>query len=435
MSTSDRNPPEMLHIHGGRVIDPANNVDAMLDLYISYGRIAALGTPPEGFTAHRKIDASGCIVCPGLVDLCARVREPGQEHKATIATESVAAASGGITTLCCPPDTNPVMDTPADIELVRLRAEMTGKTRIVTLGALTRGLAGDQLTEMAALKKAGCVGVSNALRPLANTLVQRRALEYAATFDLTAFLYANDHWLSAKGCAHEGRVATRMGLPGIPEAAETAAVARDLAIIEQTGIRAHFCRLTTGRAVHMIARAQFDGLPVTADVAIPYLYLTEVDVSDFDSHCHVIPPLRTTEDRQHLREALQRGTLSALCSDHQPHEPDAKLGPFPSTEPGISGLDTLLPLGLRLVDEQVIELGELIHRLTAGPAGILGLPCGNLSAGTIADVCVFDPERIWQLDTGTMKSSGLNTPFLGWELKGRATHTLLEGKLVYALES
>jgi len=435
MSTSDRNPPEMLHIHGGRVIDPANNVDAMLDLYIAYGRIAALGTPPEGFTAHRKIDASGCIVCPGLVDLCARVREPGQEHKATIATESVAAASGGITTLCCPPDTNPVMDTPADIELVRLRAEMTGKTRIVTLGALTRGLAGDQLTEMAALKKAGCVGVSNALRPLANTLVQRRALEYAATFDLTAFLYANDHWLSAKGCAHEGRVATRMGLPGIPEAAETAAVARDLAIIEQTGIRAHFCRLTTGRAVHMIARAQFDGLPVTADVAIPYLYLTEVDVSDFDSHCHVIPPLRTTEDRQHLREALQRGTLSALCSDHQPHEPDAKLGPFPSTEPGISGLDTLLPLGLRLVDEQVIELGELIHRLTAGPAGILGLPCGNLSAGTIADVCVFDPERIWQLDTGTMKSSGLNTPFLGWELKGRATHTLLEGKLVYALES
>ena len=435
MSTSDRNPPEMLHIHGGRVIDPANNVDAMLDLYIAYGRIAALGTPPEGFTAHRKIDASGCIVCPGLVDLCARVREPGQEHKATIATESVAAASGGITTLCCPPDTNPVMDTPADIELVRLRAEMTGKTRIVTLGALTRGLAGDQLTEMAALKKAGCVGVSNALRPLANTLVQRRALEYAATFDLTAFLYANDHWLSAKGCAHEGRVATRMGLPGIPEAAETAAVARDLAIIEQTGIRAHFCRLTTGRAVHMIARAQFDGLPVTADVAIPYLYLTEVDVSDFDSHCHVIPPLRTTEDRQHLREALQRGTLSALCSDHQPHEPDAKLGPFPSTEPGISGLDTLLPLGLRLVDEQVIGLGELIHRLTAGPAGILGLPCGNLSAGAIADVCVFDPERIWQLDTGTMKSSGLNTPFLGWELKGRATHTLLEGKLVYVLES
>lgn len=435
MSTSDRHPPEMLHIHGGRVIDPANNVDAMLDLYIANGRIAALGAPPDGFTAHRKIDASGCIVCPGLVDLCARVREPGQEHKATIATESVAAASGGITTLCCPPDTNPVMDTPADIELVRLRAEMTGKTRIVTLGALTRGLAGDQLTEMAALKKAGCVGVSNALRPLANTLVQRRALEYAATFDLTAFLYANDHWLSAKGCAHEGRVATRMGLPGIPEAAETAAVARDLAIIEQTGIRAHFCRLTTGRAVHMIARAQFDGLPVTADVAIPYLYLTEVDVSDFDSHCHVIPPLRTTEDRQHLREALQRGTLSALCSDHQPHEPDAKLGPFPSTEPGISGLDTLLPLGLRLVDEEFIGLGELIHRLTAGPAGILGLPCGNLSAGTIADVCVFDPERIWQLDTGTMKSSGLNTPFLGWELKGRATHTLLEGNLVYALES
>jgi dihydroorotase len=425
----------MIHIHGGRIIDPANHMDEMLDLYISHGRIAALGAAPEGFSPQLKIDAGGCIVCPGLVDLCARVREPGQEHKATIATESLAAASGGITTLCCPPDTTPVMDTPADIELVRLRAEKTGKTRIVTLGALTRGLAGEQLSEMAALKKAGCVGISNALRPLANTLVQRRALEYAATFDFTVFLYANDPWLSANGCAHEGKVATRIGLPGIPEAAETAAVARDLALIEQTGIRAHFCRLTTGRAAHMIARAQYDGIPVSADVAVPYLYLTEIDVSDFDSQCHIIPPLRTTEDRQHLRAALQRGTLAALCSDHQPHEPDAKLGPFPSTEPGISGLDTLLPLGLRLVEEQAIGLGELIHRLTAGPAGILGLPYGNLSVDAIADVCIFDPGRSWQLDSSTMRSSGNNTPFLGWELKGRVTHTLLAGRLVYALDS
>jgi dihydroorotase len=422
-----------LRLKGGRVIDPANKVDDTLDVYIADGRIAALGAVPEGFGPARDVDVSGCIVCPGLVDLCARVREPGQEHKATIATESVAAAAGGITTLCCPPDTNPVVETPADIELIRLRAEKIGKTRIVTLGALTHGLDGERLSEMAALKNAGCVGVSNALRPLANTLVQRRALEYAATFGLTVFLHPNDHWLSANGCAHEGQVATRLGLPGIPEAAETAAVARDLTLIEQTGIRAHFCHLTTARAVHMVARAQFDGLPVTADVALPYLYLTEVDISDFDSHCHVIPPLRTTQDRLHLREALKRGTLSAISSDHQPHEADAKLRSFPSTEPGISGLDTLLPMSLRLVEEQVIELDELIHRLTAGPAGILGLPFGTLSVGRSADVCIFDPNLVWQLNTDTMRSNGHNTPFMGWEMKGRVVHTLLAGNLVHSL--
>jgi dihydroorotase len=424
---------QKFRLKGGRVIDPANKVDDILDVYIADTRIAALGGAPEGFASAHEIDVDGCIVCPGLVDLCARVREPGQEHKATIATESVAAAASGITTLCCPPDTNPVVETPADIELIRLRAEKIGKTRIVTLGALTHGLDGERLSEMAALKNAGCVGVSNALRPLANTLVQRRALEYAATFDLTVFLHPNDHWLSANGCAHEGEVATRLGLPGIPEAAETAAVARDLTLIEQTGIRAHFCHLTTARAVHMVARAQFDGLPVTADVAIPHLYLTEVDISDFDSRCHVIPPLRTTQDRQHLRDALKRGTLSAVCSDHQPHEADAKLRSFPSTEPGISGLDTLLPLGLRLVDEHVIELDELIQRMTAGPARILGLPFGTLSVGASADVCVFDPGRVWQLNTDTIRSNGHNTPFMGWEMKGRVIHTLLAGKLVHSL--
>lgn len=422
---------ERILIHGGRLVDPASDLDARLDVYIAGGRIAAIGNAPAGFQATQSIDASGCIVIPGLVDISVRVREPGQEHKATIASESRAAAAGGITTLCCPPDTDPVMETPADIEFVRLRAAAAGCTHIVTLGALTRGLEGEQLSEMAALRQAGCVGLGNALRPLASTLVQRRAFEYAATFDLAVFLHANDHALAGDGCVHEGKVATRLGLPGIPEAAETAAVARDLALIEQTGVRAHFCRLTTGRAVHMVARAQYDGIPVTADVAIPYLYLTEIDLVEFDSNCHVIPPLRTTEDRQYLREGLRRGTLSALCSDHQPHEPDAKLGPFPSTEPGISGLDTLLPLGLRLVEENVLGLTELIHRLTAGPASILGLPAGTLAVGAVADVCIFDPDRTWRLDADSLHSNGHNTPFLGRELKGRITHTLLEGRLVY----
>ncbi|MDH5470417.1 MAG: amidohydrolase family protein, partial [Gammaproteobacteria bacterium] len=288
-----------------------------------------------------------------------------------------------------------------------------------------------QLSEMAALRRAGCVGMSNAGRPVTSTLVLRRAMEYAATFDLTVFLTANDHSLANNGCAHEGRVATRLGLPGIPEAAETAAVARDLALIEQTGVRAHFCRLTSGRAARMVARAQFDGTPVTADVAIPYLYLSEIDIGDFDSQCHLIPPLRTVEDRQQLRDALQRGNLSAICSDHQPHEPDAKSGPYPSTEPGASGLDTLLPLSLRLAEEQRMGLPELIDRLTRGPANILGVPAGTLSVGARADVCIFDPQRTWVVDSNTLVSNCHNTPFYGWEMQGRVTHTLLGGRLVY----
>jgi dihydroorotase len=425
---------QRIRITGGRVIDPASDVDSIQDVFIAGGRIAALGQAPDGFTADMEIDVGNRVVCPGLIDLSVRLREPGQEYKATIASESLAAASGGVTTLCCPPDTNPVIDTPAVTEFIRLRAQAAGKARIVTLAALTQGLGGEQLSEMAALKQAGCVGVSNAMQPLLNSLVQRRALEYAATFELTVFLYANDHWLANNGCAHEGRIATRLGLPAIPAAAETAAVARDLALIEQTGVHAHFCRLTTGRAVQMVARAQFDGSPVTADVAIPYLYLSEVDISDFDSQCHLLPPLRTVEDRQRLRDALQQGTLSAICSDHQPHEPDAKLGPFPATEPGISGLDSLLPLGLQLVDERAIDLATLIHRLTAGPAKILGLPYGTLAVGSTADVCIFDPELIWQLDTSTIQSRGHNTPFMGREFKGRVTHTLLAGDLVYSLD-
>ncbi len=423
-----------IRIHGGRVVDPANDLDAVTDIFVEQGKIIALGNAPDGYSADVEIDATGRVVCPGLVDLAARVREPGAEHKATITSETRAAASGGITTLCTPPDTDPVIDTPAVAELIRQRATEVGKANVVTLGALTRGLDGEHLSEMAALRRAGCVGVSNALRPMANPLVLRRALEYAATFNLTVFLHAMDHWLANEGCAHEGRVATRTGLPGIPEAAETAAVSHMLALIEQIGVRVHFCRLTTGRAARMIARARFDGAPVTADVAIPYLYLTENDISNFDSQCHVLPPLRTLEDRQQLRSALQNGTIQVICSDHQPHEADAKMGPFPSTEPGISGLDTLLPLSLKLVEEGVLSLPEMVSRMSVEPAKILGLTCGTLTVGAAADICVFDPEQTWILEAGTMHSQGHNTPFAGWEMKGRVTHTLLDGRRVFTLK-
>ena len=420
-----------IRIHGGRVIDPGRGLDAAQDVYVADGRIAALGTPPGGFTAQREIDAGGCIVCPGLVDLCARLREPGEEHKATIASETRAAAAGGITTLCCPPDTDPVIDTPAVVELIHQRAEHAAYARVLPLGALTHGLQGMQLSEMAALKAAGCVAVSNALAPMTNTQVLRRAMEYAATHGITVLLYSEDAYLSNGGCAHEGAVATRLGLPGIPAAAEIAAVARDLALIEQTGVRAHFCHLTTTRAVHMVARAQHDGLPVSADVGAHYLHLTELDVLDFNSQCHVIPPLRTPRDRDGLRDGVSRGTVAAVCSDHQPHEPDAKYAPFPATAPGISALETLLPLALRLADEGVMGLPEVLARLTVGPARILGIEAGILSVGARADVCIFDPQRRWRLEERTLVSRGHNTPFLGQELKGRVRYTLLEGRVVY----
>jgi dihydroorotase len=421
-------------IQGGRILDPANDLDADKDLFIdSTGFITGIGKAPEGFEATRRIDARGQIVCPGLIDLRARLREPGLEYKATMESETRAAVAAGITTLCCPPDTWPVIDTPAMAQMIQSRAWRFGLAFVHPLGALTQGLEGKLLTDMAALEEAGCVGMSNALEPITDTLVLRRAMEYAATFDLTVYLHAEDPWLRNTGCVHEGEVGTRLGLPGIPEAAETVAVARDLALIEQTGVRAHFCSLTSARAVAMLAEAQKQGLPVTADVAAHHLHLTEHDIGYFNTQCHVRPPLRGLRDRDALRAALQSGVISAVCSDHQPHEPDAKLAPFAESEPGISGLETLLPLTLKLVEEKLLTLNEAIAVLTVKPAGILGVECGSLSVGATADICIFDPKVHWMLSAEKFVSRGRNSPFLGWEFRGRVTHTLVGGEVVYEL--
>lgn len=419
-------------IRHGRVLDPANGVDAIQDLFVAGGRIIALGDTPEGFVPEREIDASGQWVFPGVVDLCARLREPGSEHKATIASETRAAVSAGITTLCVPPDTSPVMDTPAVAELVRHRAKQSGRTWVLSLGALTQGLAGEQLAEMAALQEEGCVGVSNASAPIANGEILRRAMEYAASFDLTVYLHPRDPWLGRAGCMHEGWVSTRLGLPGIPETAETAALARDLLLIEQTGVRAHFCRLSSARGVEMLGEAQARGVAVTADVAAHQLHLTDADVGTFDANYHVIPPLRTARDRDALRSALSAGVLTAVCSDHQPHEAEAKLAPFGQTAPGISALETLLPLTLRLVEQGAIDLPTALLRLTRGPASVLGIETGTLTPGTRADLCVYDPAQRWQLTDGTLLSEGRNTPFLGEAFQGRVTHTLVAGRLVHS---
>lgn len=418
-------------ISGARLIDPANGIDRQQSVYIANGMIAAVGRRPDGFHADREIQVPGRIVCPGFIDLCARIREPGQEHKATIASETAAAVAGGFTTLCCPPDTQPVIDTPAVAEMIRDRADRIGKAKILPVGALTRSLLGEQLSEMRALKKAGCVAASNARNPVANTLVLRRALEYAASFDLLVMIRPEDPWLSNHGVIHEGIVATRLGLPGIPEAAETVVVAQVLALLKQTGARVHFGQLSCAAAVEMVARALESGLPVSADVSAHQLCLTEAALEGYDSLYHVIPPFRSEQDRAALCRGVADGILSAICSDHQPHEEGAKLDAFASTEPGISSLETVLPLTLGLVSSGQLDLLRAIDSLTNGPARVLGITAGRITPGSVADLCVFDPEAVWRVDTRNWCSRGLNNPFFGTEMKGRVTHTLVAGRIVH----
>jgi dihydroorotase len=420
-----------LQINNARIIDPFNGIDEINNLFVEAGTIVAKGYAPADFVADRSLDCSDQIVIPGLIDLAARLREPGHDHVATAASETRAAAASGITTLCCPPDMVPSIDSPAEVKLIQQRAKAAGFCRVHPIGALTQRLEGLVLSEMAALKQAGCVGISNALRSVGNALILRRAMEYAASQELTIFLHPLDHALVDHGCAHEGATATRLGLPGIPSAAETAAVGHQLALIELTGVRAHFCRLSTARAVRMIARAKYDGLPITADVCAHQLFLTDTSISDFNTLCHTMPPLRTQDDLTGLRDGVASGAVTAICSDHQPHALDAKRAPFAVTEPGISALDTLLPLTLRLVDEGVLSLPDAIARVTSGPASVIGMDAGTISIGHCADLCIFNPKLEWKLTQAGIHSWGKNTPFLGWRFFGLVTYTILNGRIVY----
>lgn len=418
-------------IKQGRVIDPANKLDKVTDIHIAKGKIAAIGKPPTGFKPDRTIDAKNHLVCPGLVDLAARLREPGFEHKGTIASESSAAASAGITSICCPPDTLPVIDSPAVVELIHQRTLLSKKAKVYCLGALTQGLKGESLAAMHALKSAGCIGVSNAYAPLTDTAVLRRALEYANTCGLTVHLYCEDNHLHKNGVIHEGMMSARLGLAGIPDTAETIAVSRALLLVEQTGTRVHFCRISSARSIIMLAHAKEQGLPVTADVGISNLYLTEIDLGNFNSMCYLRPPLRTTRDRDELRKAVASGIIDAICSDHQPHDEDAKSAPFGMTEPGASTIDVLLSLVLQLAGNNVIDLQTALSALTIKPANIAGLNAGNLAPNAPADICIINPDIAWTVERNTLLSTGKNSPFLGWEMTGKVTHTLLDGKIIY----
>jgi len=422
-----------LKISHGRIIDPANNIDQTGNLFIDKGRILAIGRSPKGFKPQKEINASNKIVCPGFIDLCARLREPGEEYKATIASETTAAVASGITSICCPPDTIPVIDTPAVAELIFQRSSTSKKSKVFPLGALTHGLKGETLAEMDTLKSAGCIGVSNAYAPIVDTEVLRRAFEYAVTCDITVHLYCEDDYLRNNGVAHEGPVSTRLGLPAIPETAETVAVSRALLLIEQTGARVHFCRISTARSIDLLAEAKARGIDVTADVGIAYLHLTDMDISSFNTDCYVLPPLRSQRDKEGLRAGLANGTITAICSDHQPHESDAKSAPFSLTEPGASTIEMLLPLTLQLVRDKNLTLLQAIATLTSAPAKIAGLDTGNLSIGSRADVCIFDPELSWTVARKSLLSAGKNTPFASWEMTGKVTHTLVDGNIIYQL--
>lgn len=420
-----------IHIKNGRVIDPASQLDAQHDIFISNGKIVAISQQLESFTVDKTIDAKGLIVCPGLIDLCARLREPGQEHTATIESETLAAVAGGITSLSVPPDTDPVIDTPAVVELVEDRAKKAGRAMVYTIGALTQKLQGELLTEMAALKAAGCIGVSNGLSPIKNSLILRRAMEYAATLDLTLFINAADPWLHGHGCVHEGAISARLGLTGIPETAETIAVSRDLLLIELTGVRAHFHNISCGKTVQLIQDAKNKGLAVTADVSAHHLHLSEHDIGNYDTFSHVMPPLRSIRDREQLQQGLRDGVISAICSNHQPLDNDAKLGPFAGTMPGISGLETLLALTMKLVDDEEISLHQAIASLTYHPAEILGIDAGQLKVGADANICIIDPNAHNECKPAQFVSAGKNSPFSGWLFNNKVSHTLFNGKLVF----
>ncbi len=418
-------------IKNGRLIDPKNGIDAVRDLYIAAGKVVAVGDAPANFGANRVIDATGRVVCPGLVDLAVRLREPGFEYMATLESEMDAAIAGGVTSLACPPDTDPPLDEPGLVEMLKFRAKNLNQAHVYPVGALTVGLKGARLTEMAELRDAGCVAFSQAEAPFADNQVLMNALEYAATFGFAVWLRAQDPALARHGVAHDGEVATRLGLPAIPVTAETVALSTILIIARATGARIHIVRLSSAEGVAMVREAKAGGLPVTCDIGIHHAHLSEMDIGYFDPNCHLTPPLRSQRDRDALRAGLADGTIDALCSDHTPVDEDVKQVPFSEAEAGATGVELLLPLALKWAEESGLGLGAALERITAKPAAILGIDAGHLGIGSTADICIFDPDKHWLIEPAALKSQGKNTPFSGIEVRGRVTHTLVSGTLVY----
>lgn len=412
-----------LKIQHGRIIDAANALDFIGDVYIQDGKIVAFNDAPLNFQIDEIIDATNQIVCAGFVDLSVRLKN--------IAKETTVAASSGVTSFCVQPDISPIIDTPEVVKHLKKLADSANSAQVHFIGALTQKLEGNELSSMLSLKQAGCIAVSNGNFPVKNLLILRRAMEYAASHDLLFIYHPNEFSLSNGGCAHEGAMATRYGLPSIPEAAETIALEQCLELAELTGCRVHFGQLSSKRAVIKLQQAKKYGLNVSADVSMHQLHLTENDVIPFDSNYHVIPPFRSVEDRDFLRMGLLNGTIDAICSDHQPASLDSKLAAFPETKAGISSLETVLPLLLKWVDENVMDLAQVLALLNAKPAKILGLKTGELAIDSPADICIFDSNLVWNVNSETWHSEGINTPFWKKDLKGRVTHTIQAGNVIF----
>ena len=427
-------------IQGGRVINPATGFDEVCDLAIAAGRIVAIGQAAADFVPNKTIQATGCIVAPGLVDLAARLREPGYEHEGMLQSELAAAVAGGVTSLVCMPDTDPVLDEPGLIEMLKFRAEKLHQSRVFPLGALTVNLKGDVLTEMVGLSEAGCVGFSQAEVPLGNTQVLQRALQYASTFGYTVWLRPQDMHLG-KGVAASGPLATRMGLSGIPVAAETIALHTIFELMKSTNAKVHICRISSAAGVALVRQAKRDGLAVTCDVSINSLHLTDTDLGYFDSRARLNPPLRQQRDRDALRTALADGTIDALVSDHTPVDEDAKTLPFAESEAGATGLELLLSLALKWqldATDKALNLSKVLATLTSQPAKVLGAAVGpthaslgQLTVGGAADVCIFDPQASWVVTAEALRSQGKHSPFSGYELPGRVRATLVGGHVAF----
>jgi dihydroorotase len=415
-----------LHIKNGRVVDPASGKDGVGDVFVTDGKISN-----EGGKADKIIDAKGLVVSPGFIDLSARLREPGLEYKATLESEMNAAVAGGVTSLACPPDTDPPLDEPGLVDMLRRRAKALERARVYPVGALTVKLEGTTLTEMGLLADAGCVAFSQANVPLADTQVLWRALQYAATFGYSTWLRVEDAWLAKSGVSHDGDVATRLGLPGIPSFAETIALATLLELVRATRARVHVCRLSTAGAVEMMRAAKKEGLPVSCDVAIHHVHLCDRDLGFFDSNCRLDPPLRSQRDRDALSQGLADGAIDCVCSDHTPVDEDGKHLPFAEAEAGATGLELLLPLTLKWGAARKLNLTQTLARITSEPARILGTSSGRLAPGAPGDVTIFDPQASFRVSAETLKSQGKNTPFLGLELQGRVKTTIVAGNVVY----
>lgn len=420
-----------IRIRNGRLIDPGSGMDRIGDLYLAEGKIVSIDSRPENFRDDREIDAGGMAVCPGLVDLSARLREPGFEYMATLESELEAAVAGGVTSLACPPDTDPPLDEPGLVEMLKHRARILDRARVYPVGALTQGLEGEHLTEMVELHDAGCIAFSQADAPIINLHVLMRAMQYAATFGFRVWLRPQDRHLANHGVAHEGEIATRLGLPAIPVCAETIALTSILTLMKETGASVHLCRISSAEGVALVREAKRQRLPLTCDVSIHHVHLTDMDIGFFDANCHLMPPLRSLADRDALRTGLMDGTIDAICSDHAPVDKDAKLLPFAQAETGATGLELLLPLTLKWAMENRLPLSEALAKITAHPARVLGIGAGQLAVGSPADLCIFDPDESWIVNNTELKSQGKNTPFLGMELYGRTRFTLTDGRVVY----